>query len=398
MSTKEGALSGVRLLSFAQMAQGPSAVQYLADMGADVIKIERPRTGGLERTWTALQLHVGGESAFFLGLNRNQRSLTVNLKSDRGREIIHRLAAGTDVLLENFRPGVMDRLGIGYDALSEINPGLIYAVATGYGSDGPYRKRPGQDLLAQAMGGLASMTGTRDDLPTPAGAAIVDVHSSALLTMAILAALFHRQQSGKGQKVEANLLESAIDLQKEALFYYMNGGGSRATTRSASGIGAPFYEAPHGIYRTRDGHIAIALNPLDKLGRILGIEEIRAFGPREAFDRRDEVKERIQRVLETRTTSEWLELMDAEDVWCSAVNDYDRLVEDPQVRHNRVLRTMEREDIGTFRVVAPPFRMSATPPDTGEPPPRLGQHTEEILGSLGYGREQIDEMREQGVV
>ena len=398
MSDAKGALSEIRILSFAQMAQGPSAVQYLADLGAEVIKVERPGTGGLERTWTALQLYIRGESAFFLGLNRNQRSLTVNLKEEEGRRIIHRLVRGMDVLVENFRPGVMDRLGLGYEALAEINPGLVYASASGYGVDGPYRDRPGQDLLAQAMSGLASMTGTRDNLPIPTGAAIVDIHSSALLVVGILAALMHRQRSGRGQKVEANLLEAAIDLQKEAYFYYLNGGGERAVTRSRSGIGAPFYEAPHGIYRTRDGHLAIALNPLEKMGRILGLPELAGIGPREAFDRRDEIKQRMQQVLERKTTAEWLELMNAEDVWCSAVKGYPQVVEDPQVRHNRVVRTMERVDIGSFQVIAPPIRLSATPPDIGNPPPRLGEHTDEVLTSLGYTPEQIRALREKGTV
>ncbi|HUV07659.1 MAG TPA: CoA transferase [Spirochaetia bacterium] len=393
-----GALSKIRILSFAQMAQGPSAVQYLADMGARVIKVERPGSGAYERSWSALNIFLNGESGFFLALNRNQKSITVDLKSPEGKEIIHALARDCDVLVENYRPGVMERLNLDYATLSKINPGLVYASASGYGSDGPYRDKAGQDMLAQVMSGLASVTGKRSDFPTPVGAAVVDVHSSSLLVVAILAALYYREQTGKGQKVEVNLLESAIDLQKEAFFYYMNGGEERSLLRSASGIDAPFYDAPHGIYETRNGYLAISLASLEKLGEVLNIEAIGAYTREEAFTRRDEIKDRIQQRIIENTTEEWLRILELEDIWCAPVKNYAEVIADPQVQHNRTVREMSRDDIGSFRVIGPPVHMSATPPELGAPPPRLGEHTNEILSSLGYLPDRIRELREKGVI
>ncbi|MBW1698831.1 MAG: CoA transferase [Deltaproteobacteria bacterium] len=398
MGKENGALSGIKVLSFAQLAQGNAGVEYLADLGADVIKIERPGKGAWERSWSGLDTYIKGESVFFLSLNRNQRSMTLNLKEDEGKQIVYRLVARSDVLVENYRPGVMDRLGLGYERLSEINPRLIYASASGYGSDGPYRDKAGQDLLAQSLSGLASVTGKEGDLPTPAGAAIIDIHSGALIAMGILAALFYREKTGKGQKIEVNLLQSAIDLQKEAIVYYLNGGGERSIRRSKSGIGAPFYEAPHGTYATRDGYIAISLTPLKKLGEVLGLNELlEKYDQKDAFSKRDEIKELIQAVIKEKTTDEWLQLLERHDVWCAKVYTYADLVTDPQVQHNHVIKEVKRDDIGNFKVIDFPIRLSESPATIRKPPPKLGEHTEQILRELGYESE-IETMKQKGIV
>ena len=398
MATPQGALSGIRILSFAQLAQGNAGVEYLADLGADVIKIERPGKGAWERSWSGLDTYIKGESVFFLSLNRNQRSMTINLKEQKGIEIIYKLVADSDVLVENFRPGVMKRLGLGYEQLSDQNPRLIYASASGYGSDGPYRDKPGQDLLAQSLSGMASVTGKEDDLPTPAGAAIIDIHSGALVAMGILAALFHRGQTGRGQKVEVNLLQSAIDLQKEAITYYMNGGGERSIQRSKSGIGAPFYEAPHGTYATRNGHISISLTPLKKLGEVIGLPElINNYDQSDAFTKRDEIKVLVQKVIKEKTTEEWLEIMEKQDVWCAKIYTYADVVEDPQVKHNQVIKEIQREDIGSFRVVDFPIKLSESKAEIHKAPPKLGEHTKEILKELGY-TDEIEDMAEKGII
>ncbi|TMC90857.1 MAG: CoA transferase, partial [Chloroflexi bacterium] len=216
-------LAGVRILAFTQFLLGPAACQYLSDMGADVIKVEPPGRGAWERNWAGAETYMNGVSAFFMLANRNLRSITLNLKSERGAEAARRLAARSDVVIENYRPGVLERLGLGYGRIREVNPGIIYASGSGYGSDGPYSHLPGQDLLLQAMSGLGANTGTESAGPTVAAAAIVDQHSASLLAMGILGALVHRERTGEGQRVEVVMVEAALDLQTEPVVYHLNG-------------------------------------------------------------------------------------------------------------------------------------------------------------------------------
>lgn len=393
------ALEDIRVLSFAQLAQGPSAVQYMADLGADVLKIERPEVGAWERSWSGLDIFINGESAFFLSLNRNQRSSTLNLKSDAGRDILLKLVETADVVVENFRPNVMERLGIGYEALREVNGRLIYASASGYGGSGPYVAKPGQDLLAQCVGGLASVSGPATGPPIPVGAAVVDVHSSALLTIGILAALHARQQTGKGQKVEVNLLEAAVDMQKEALFYYANNNGPKPFERSNSGIGGPFYEAPHGIYETQDGYVAISVTDLKKLGNILDLPDLTdAEHPLDGFYDRDTIKPLVQKRTATLTTEDLLEKLEAHDVWCAKVNDYRAVLDDPQLKHNKTFINMQREDLGEFTGIACPIHLSETPARIDAPPPKLGEHTRDVLTELGLTDTEIESAKRDGTV
>ena len=243
-------LSGVKILSFTQFLLGPVAVQYLADMGADVIKIEIPGSGAWERSWSGGQTFPGGVSAFMLLSHRNVRSVTLNLKDSQGQQIALRMAERCDVLVENFRPGVLERFGLGYELIRERNPRVVYASASGYGSDSPYRDLPGQDLLLQAISGLASITGRASEAPIASGTAIVDQHAAALLAMGILGALFHRERTGQGQRVEVTMLQAAFDLQLEPMTYYLNGGKVELPRER---IGSTYHEAPYGLYQTKDG-------------------------------------------------------------------------------------------------------------------------------------------------
>ncbi|RPJ43228.1 MAG: CoA transferase, partial [Chloroflexi bacterium] len=291
------ALQGVRILDFTQMMLGPWGTQFLGDYGADVLKVERPGVGEWERGLRAMgKLVRDGNSAFFHAMNRNKRSLAINLKSPEGIDLIYEMLPKIDVVVENYRPGVMEKLGLGYEQLSQRNPALIYASGSGYGSSGPYVTRPGQDLLIQAISGLAANTGRKSDLPTPLGSAIVDASTALMLALHIMIALYHRKMTGQGQKVEVSLFNTAIAVQCQELAAFTN--LNLRWDRSETGIGQAWLAAPYGIYPTKDGYIAIAMASLAQLGDLLDLPELRQYDdPEAAFERRDFIKS----ILEKRT-------------------------------------------------------------------------------------------------
>jgi crotonobetainyl-CoA:carnitine CoA-transferase CaiB-like acyl-CoA transferase len=392
------ALEGTRVLDFTQMMMGPWASQFLADMGADVIKVERPGAGEWERGLHAVGELLDGQSPFFLAMNRNKRSIALNLKHERAREVCRRLAGRSDLVMENFRPGVMDRLGLGYDDLRKINPSVVYVSGSGFGPDGPYVDRPGQDLLIQAMSGLAAYGGRRDDPPTPAGSSIVDASTALLLAFSAMVALFHRERTGQGQRVDVSLFGTAIALQCQELAAFMN--LDRRFDRSEAGIGGAWLSAPFGIYRTADGWIALAMASLAVIGELLDLPELAKYDDeRAAYDHRDEVKELVQGRLVERPTKEWLDVLAAKNVWCAAVQTFDDVVEDPQVAHNELLTTVPHpNDGGDVHVVGVPMRFSATPGTIRSGPPAVGQHTDEILRELGFDDGELRAMHDEGVV
>ena len=391
------ALEGVRVLDFTQMMMGPWATQFLGDMGADVVKVERPGAGEWERGLRAMGELLGGQSPFFLAMNRNKRSLTLNLKHPRAREVVLRLAATADLVTENFRPGVMDRLGIGYDDLGEVNPSLVYVAGTGYGPDGPYVDRPGQDLLIQSVSGLAAYGGRRGDPPTPAGSSIVDASTALLLAFSAMVGLFHRERTGQGQRIDVSLLNTAVALQCQELAAFLNSG--RRFERSQAGIGGAWLSAPFGIYRTADGHLALAMGSLAVLGELLGLPELAAYdSPERAWADRDHVYRLLAARLPERPTADWLALLATRDVWCAPVQSFDQLVDDPQVAHNQLLTTVDYPGLGEVRVVGVPARFSGTPGTIRLGPPAVGQHTDEVLAAAGYGADEIRRLHDEGCV
>ncbi|HWC32665.1 MAG TPA: CoA transferase [Actinomycetota bacterium] len=391
------ALEGIRVLDFTQMMVGPWGTQFLGDMGAEVVKVERPLTGEWERGLRAMGELLEGESPYFLAMNRNKRSVTLNLKEPRARDIVLRLAERSNLVVENFRPGVMDRLGMGYEDLRGVNPSIVYVAATGYGPDGPYVARPGQDLLIQAMSGLAAYGGRKGDPPTPSGSSIVDASTALLLAFSAMAGLFHQQRTGEGQRIDVSLYGTAIALQCQELAIHMN--MARRFERSEAGIGGAWLSAPFGIYRTADGHMAVAMASLAVVAELLDVPELAQYDPPDrAYDDRDEAYRLVQSRLLERTTAEWLETLATRDVWCAPVQTFDDVVEDPQVEHQEWITTVEHPNGRKLRVVGVPMRFSATPGTIRSGPPAVGQHTDEVLTDAGYSDEEIRSFHEDGVV
>ena len=390
-------LKGVRVLSFNHFLMGPVGVQFLADLGADVIAVEPP-DGAFQRKWSgANNKRVDGQSMLLLVGNRNKRSLVLDLKKPEAVEIARKLIATADVLTENFRPGVLDKLGLGYDAARLIKPDIIYATASGYGPTGPYVNRPGQDLLVQALSGLATITGNRAHGPRAVGVSAVDHHGAALFAAGILAALVGRATSGKGCRVDVNLLSAALDLQQESLTCYMNGEPPE-DTRQPEHVSGWYYSAPYGLYATRDGHIAISLGSLDVLGDALDLPSEQRLPDSEAFTRRDEIAASIASNVATRTTAECVEIFNARAIWHAPVNDYSKLASDPQIVHNRSFQTVSGATGAPITLVSHPIQYDGQVPEVRLPPQTLGAQSEEILTDLGYDANAIQSLYSTGAI
>ncbi len=386
----EKALDGITVLDFSHLLQGPFCTQLLADMGADVIKIERPGAGDLFRSMTFNNRWLGGkESPNFLAWNRNKRSLALNLKAPEAKEIVYKLAETADVVVQNFRPGVMARLGFGYDDFKRINPRIIYASGSGYGDSGPYVSRPGQDMLLQGLTGLMAATGPAYGAPIPVGAGFTDQVGAMNMVYGILSALIWRARSGKGQEVKVDLLSGMLAHQGQEMLMAVN--FDEDFKRPNSGIGHPGMDAPFGVYPTSDGWVTIAMSPFRRLVGVLGDDSLLAYDdPGLLFEKRDEIWEKLAAITKTWTTAELIDAMLAADIWCGEVKTHLEAARDPQVQHLECIKHYDHPVAGEVKVVAPAVKMSETPPTIDRPPPLVGQHTREILRDIGMTVDEID--------
>jgi crotonobetainyl-CoA:carnitine CoA-transferase CaiB-like acyl-CoA transferase len=396
--TAAKALSDVTIIDFSHLLQGPFATQLLADLGANVIKVERPGQGDLFRTMTFNNRWVGGsESPNFLAWNRNKRSLALDLKAPDAKRILYKMAETADVVVQNFRPGVLARLGFGYEDLAKINPRIIYCSGSGYGESGPYLSRPGQDMLIQGLTGIAAATGRGDGPPTPVGSGFSDQVGAMNIVYGVLSALYWRERSGEGQEIKVDLMSAMIAHQSQEYLMAMNFG--RDFQRPNSGIGHPGMEAPFGVYPTADGWVTIAMSPFKRLVGVLKDDSLLVYdNPKDLFDKRDEIWEKLAALTRKWTTASLMDAMLAVDIWCGEVKTHLEAADDPQVKHLGAITSYEHPKAGTVKVAAPAVKFSKTPAEIHRPAPMVGEHSREILSEYGFAAPEIDGWVKNGAV
>ena len=375
-------LSGLLIVDFSQFLAGPSASLRMADLGARVIKIERPGSGDLCRQLYISNLSLDGDSTLFHSINRNKQSFAADLKNPEDLARVRKLLTRADVMIQNFRPGVIEKIGLGYDAVREINPRLVYGEVTGYGNAGPWRDKPGQDLLVQSLSGLPYLNGDAAQPPVPFGLAVADMMAGAHLVQGVLAALVRRGVTGLGAKVEVSLLESVLDLQFEVLTTYLNDGG-KSPERSAANNAHAYLGAPYGIYATADGYIALAMGSILRLGELLDCTALTVYtDPASLFDRRDEIKSILVDHLKQQTTQHWLAILEPADVWCSDVLTWDRLFAHEAFRALKMIQHIDgRPGSATpsaMRTTRCPIRIDGELLTSSVAAPRIGEHNRPI--------------------
>ena len=390
-------LEGLKVLDFSQGAAGPYTSMVLGDFGAEVIKVEPPK-GDWGRTLGPP--FIQGESATYLSLNRNKRSVIIDLKQPEGKLLAQDMAKQVDIIIESFRPGVMEKMGLGYDPISLLNPKVIYCSISGFGQKGPWKNKPGVDGIIQAISGFMSVTGLEGMNPVKAGAIVADMMGGVLAANGILLALLARKNSGRGQKVDQSLLDAMLTIQLVGFSMYFASG----KLPEQLGSEAP-YAVPNGAYPTKDGYIMVAANLEPKwamLCQLIGKQEWLEDG--RFSTNKDRVKHRhvliplLNEILQTKSSGEWLELLESADVLCAPICTYEEVAKLEQVKFNNMIVKMEHPYVGTFRQIGIPQKLQDTPGDIVSHPPMLGEHTRQILESFEYSQEAIDNLIKKQVV
>ncbi|WP_425148652.1 CaiB/BaiF CoA transferase family protein [Deinococcus sp.] len=391
------ALEGYKVLDVSQMLAGPQCGMRLGDLGADVLKIEPPE-GEWQRHHAIADAYVGGETTGLLGMNRNKRSVTLNLKHEEGRELFYRLARQADVVIQNFRHGTAERLGIGYEDLRALNPRLVYCSISGYGEDGPYRNRPGQDLVIQGYAGAMFSAGSKTDRPAVSPIYIMDVMASYQASVGILAALLARGRSGEGQKVGISMFAVGLDAQQQELSAFLNLG--LTPPRSDEPLANAWINAPYGVYRSRDGYLTLAMAPLHLLGEALDDDFLRGLTQwSDGTTHRDEVFRICERILPGRSTAEWLDIFGRYNIWAGPVYSYADLPDDPHVKATEMIVEVPHPTIPHLRMPNVPIKLSGTPASIRRHPPLLGEHTGEVLREwLGVDAGEVARLRAAGAI
>jgi formyl-CoA transferase len=392
-------LSGIRILDLSRILAGPYCTMILGDLGADVIKVERPSTGDDTRTWGPP--FAGGESAYYLCCNRNKRSIAIDLQNPRGVELIKEFVKASDVLVENFTPGLMKRFGLDYETLRELNPRLVYCAISAYGQDGPYRDRPGYDMVLSAVGGLMWITGPRGGEPCKVGVAITDVVTGVYASGAIMAALLWRERSGRGQYIDCSLLDVQVSALANIASNFLVAGkeAQRWGTAHESII-------PYQVFNTKDRPIAIAVanqklwvNFCKVVGKTEWTDDLRFESNPKRVENREVLLPLVAEVMATKTCDEWVELLVAASIPCGPVNNMQNLFADPQVLHRNMVAEVPHPTIGALHLCGVPIKYAETPATIRRPPPLLGEHTEEILTEvIGCSSDDIASLTRQGAI
>ena len=371
-------LEGLTVLEFSQFLSGPYAGLRLADLGARVIKIERPEVGDLCRNLYISDTDLEGDSTLFHAINRNKESFAANLKDPNDIEIVKKLIEKSDIITQNFRPGVIERIGLDYDIVKKINPKIVYGTISGYGSEGPWSSLPGQDLLAQSRTGLVWLNGNGGEAPTPMGLAVADMLAGHTLVEGILSAVIKRFRTGKGSHVETSLVEALLDFQFEVLTTYFND-GNRKPQRSSYNNAHAYLSAPYGIYKTSNGYIAIAMTPLPQLGELIKLDSIKNLhDQKEWFTKRDDIKKNIGDWIVKESTEHWLSILEPADIWCAKVLDWETMIKHEGFKILDMVQRIQRDDGLDIETLRCPIKIDGEIFKSNKAAPKIGNDNNNI--------------------
>jgi crotonobetainyl-CoA:carnitine CoA-transferase CaiB-like acyl-CoA transferase len=393
-----GALQGIKILDLSRVLAGPYCTMILGDLGAEVIKVEGPGGSDDTRAWGPPS--VSGESAYYLCANRNKRAITLDLKSEEGQEVLKKLIAQSDVMLQNFKTGTLEKWGLGYEKIKQINPQIVQCSITGFGSNGPYKDLPGYDYIIQAMGGLMSITGSEESGPMKVGVAIADITTGLYAAIGILSALHERNLSGEGQSIDLSLFDTQISsLANVASNYLLSGRVPKRLGNQHPNI------VPYQTFQTLDGEMVVAVGNDRQFHKLCEVLKIQEVGEDERFstnpkrlENKDELVPILSNVMNKKTSKEWLELLSQHSIPCGPINNMKQLFDDPQVKEREMVVDVDHPTAGSIPLVGSPLKLSRTPVEMRRHPPLAGEHNKEVLLELGYTAEEITELLNKRVI